>query len=228
MLRFFPFLCVMTTFLVGCPLPGEPELPLVPIQLPPVMETTLPSSPVERIELALLPSRVEYCELPPVIKPKGSPKKPAAASSPVDLVRQAQRAARVEPSERGYFGGSAEHVYSWTPGKVYTIYLSPKQPTGIFLPPGERLVTGLYLSEDEYEVKNERAGSDLRAYDAMTIRPLGDRGEVDTFLLTESGRRYLLHLVVGQVGMVAVTFEGPPLHQASAPTPTLVLPRPPQ
>jgi len=227
MLRVLPFLCV-TTILAGCTLPGEPEPPLVPIQPPPVIETALPSAPVERIELALLPSRVEYCELPPVIKPKVSTKKPAPASSPVDIVRQAQRAARVEPSERGYVGGSAEHVYSWMPGKVYTIYLSPKQPTGIFLPPGERLVTGLYLSEDAYEVKNERAGSDLRAYDAMTIRPLVDKGEVDTFLLTESGRRYLLHLVVGQVGMVAVTFEGPPLHQASPPAQALVLPRPPQ
>jgi hypothetical protein len=48
------------------------------------------------------------------------------------------------------------------------------------------------------------------AYDALTIRPLTEAGEVDTFLLTESGRRYLLHCVVGTTGMLAVTFKGPP------------------
>src|SRR5262245_44152839 len=207
-------------FVSGCTLSQESPVP--PLPVPELV--MLPAAPVERVEVPLLP-RQRWPAPAPTLAPG---KKAPPPLSPAQVIAQAQRAARVEPSPRGYFGGSAEHVYSWTPGKVYTIYLSPKQPTGIFLPPGERLVTGLYLSENEYEVKNERAGSDLRAYDAMTIRPLVDKGEVDTFLLTESGRRYLLHLVVGPVGMVAVTFEGPPLHQASPPAQALVLPRPPQ
>jgi hypothetical protein len=87
----------------------------------------------------------------------------------------------------------------------------------------------LYLDADAYEVKTERAGADETAYDALTIRPLTDKGEVEAFLLTESGRRYLLHFVVGTTGMLAVTFEGPRVDtHARAVEPALVLPRPPQ
>ena len=116
----------------------------------------------------------------------------------------------------------------WAPGKVYTVYLSKKQGTGIFLPPGERLVSGLYLDPEAYEVQTKRAGVGDGAYDALTIRPTGDSGEVGAFLLTESGRRYLLHLVVGSVGMLAVTFEGPLVTHAPMLAPALVLPQPPQ
>ena len=117
--------------------------------------------------------------------------------------------------------------YPWVPGKVYTVYVSKKQGTGIFLPPGERLVSGLYLDQDAYEVKTERAGTDAGAYDALTIRPLIDSGEVATFLLTESGRRYLLHFVAGSTGMLAVSFEGPTIATDRVATPApLILPRP--
>jgi len=157
-------------------------------------------------------------------------KKTPKPQTPAQLVSQAQQAARVEPSERGYHGQRGEHVYTWAAGKVYTVYVSKKQGTGIFLPPGERLVSGLYLDQDAWEVKTERAGVEAGAYDALTIRPLADSGEVSTFLLTESGRRYLLHFIVGGTGMLAVTFEGPPVAvqaRASA-EPRLVLPRSPQ
>ena len=151
----------------------------------------------------------------------------AKALRPEAVIVQAQKAARIEPSERGYVGQRGEQVYAWAPGKVYTVYLSKKQGTGIFLPPGERLVSGLYLDPEAYEVQTKRAGVGDGAYDALTIRPTGDSGEVGAFLLTESGRRYLLHLVVGSVGMLAVTFEGPLVTQARMPAPALVLPRPP-
>jgi hypothetical protein len=222
------YLLSCTVFVWGCTLPLTPEVPIAPEPVQLVMqEPTPPWCPLYRVEVTLLPSRSE----PSLARPRpGLPgKKAARALTPSQVVAQAQQAARVEPTERGYYGGSAEMVYAWTPGKVYTVYLTKKHGTGLFLPPGERLVSGLYLDGEAYEVKHERAGRDLTAYDALTIRPLVDKGEVDTFILTESGRRYLLHFVVGTTGMLAVTFEGPRVGtHARAVEPALVLPRPPQ
>jgi len=185
-----------------------------------------PYCPLDRVEIALLPREAA---IRPFAKPIAAlEKKAPKPQTPAQLVTHAQQAARVEPSERGYHGGSGEQVYQWAAGKVYTVYLSKQQGTGIFLPLGERLVSGLYLDQDAFEVKTERAGTGDAAYDALTVRPLTDRGEVSTFVLTESGRRYLLHFVVGQTGMLAVTFEGLPVATPVrvAAEPPLILPRP--
>jgi hypothetical protein len=88
----------------------------------------------------------------------------------------------------------------------------------VFLPPGERLVMGLYLDKQLFTVVNKRVGQEALPYDAISIVPILPEGETvyplketDTFLLSESGRRYLLHLIVGAVGMQAVTWEAPTL-----------------
>jgi len=182
---------------------------------------------MDRVEVALLPRS----EARPTraSTPRSGLKTVSKPVAPVQLVQEAQKAARIAPSEQGYVGGSGEHVYPWAPGKVYIVYLTKKQGTGIFLPPGERLLSGLYLDGDAYEVETKRAGSAGGAYDAVTIRPLMDRGEVDAFLLTESGRRYLFHFVVGPTGMLAVTFEETRVDtHTRAVAPALVLPRPPR
>jgi hypothetical protein len=77
---------------------------------------------------------------------------------------------------------------------------------------------GLYLDKQLFTVVNKRVGQEALPYDAISIVPILPEGEpvyplkeTDTFLLTESGRRYLLHLIVGQVGMQAVTWEAPTL-----------------
>ena len=223
-------LCAL--FVSGCALTPEPELPTLPQPEPiaTMSETfTAPYCPLDRVEIALLPRQ----ELPPVLPSQPAPrtKKGMKALTPAQLVSQAQKAARVEPSERGYYAGSGEQTYIYAPGKVYTIYLSSKQGTGLFLPPGEKLVSGLYLDPEAYEVKTKRAGSGENAYDALMIRPMIDKGEVQAFLLTESGKRILLHLVVGNVGMLAVTFEGPRVATQARTVdeaPPLILPRPPQ
>lgn len=213
----------------GCALATEPEPPIIPTAAPVVSDTFAPPyCPLDRVEVTLLPRETT---LRPMVKPMvAAGKKTLKPQTSVQLVSQAQQAARVEPSEKGYGQASGEQVYAWVPGKVYTVYLSKKQGTGIFLPPGERLVSGLYLDKDAYEVKTERAGTDAGAYDALTVRPLTDTGEVDAFLLTESGRRYLLHFVVGTTGMLAVTFEGAPIVAQArvAAEPALILPRPAQ
>lgn len=231
MMRTTNHLLLCALFVSGCALSHEPEVPMVPAvaQMPVrVEEITPPYCPLDRIEVVLLPSHQE----PPLIA-KGLPagaKKRGGGQAPIDVVTQAHHAARLEPTAQGYQGGSGEHVYSYAPGKVYTVYLTKKHGTGLFLPPGERLVSGLYLDGDAFNVKTERAGTEQSAYDAIILRPLTDAGEVDTFILTASGRRYLLHFVVGQTGMLAVTFEGPRVVTQARATaePPLLLPRPPQ
>ena len=217
---------VSAVFIAGCALTPDPPVPVVPPE-PPVKiveEYQAPYCPIERVEVGILDRSLATLPSRPSVAPT---KKGERAATPAQLVQHAQKVARIEPMERGYFGQSGEHTYPWIPGKVYTVYLSKQQATGIFLPPGERLVSGLHLDPEAYEVKTDKAGKGDGAYDAITVRPLGDSGEVDVFLLTESSRRYLLHLVVGKVGMLAVTFEGayaakPP----ETPTPRLVLPKP--
>jgi hypothetical protein len=222
------YLLISTMFVSGCALAPAPEVPMSP----PAVEVLvpLPAAPIERVEVTLLPRLWESEPLAPFRQSPPSGKKSLPAPTPLQIVSQAHRAARLEPTERGYFGASGEQVYAWAPGKIFTVYLSPKQGTGIFLPPGERLVSGLYLDAEAFEVKTERAGAESAAYDALTIRPLLDTGTVDTFLLTESGKRYLLHLVVGTIGMIGVSFELPPMALPArvVAEPTLILPRPPQ
>jgi hypothetical protein len=96
----------------------------------------------------------------------------------------------------------------------------------IILPPGEKTVAAMYVDKDAYEVTTTRAGRDLAAYDTITIRPINDTGEVDSFILTESSRRYLLHFVTGTTGMLVVTFETPVLADVAQKSPALVLPKP--
>lgn len=223
-------LLIGTLLLGGCTLATAPEPPVIPVATAPVASDTFtpPYCPLDRVEVTLLPRETG---IRPITKPiVTTGKKALKPQTPAQLVSHAQQAARVEPSAQGYGQASGEQVYAWAPGKVYTVYLSKKQGTGIFLPPGERLISGLYLDADAYEVKTERAGADIGAYDALTVRPLADTGEVDAFLLTESGRRYLLHFVVGTTGMLAVTFEAPAaLAQTRiAAEPALILPRPTQ
>lgn len=220
---------IFALLLTGCALTTDPEPPTIPTSEPGELAVyTPPYCPLDRIEVRLPPPLEAVL---PMAKPRSTAaKKPPRAQTPVQLVSQAQQAARVEPSERGYHDGSAEMVYAWAPGKVYTVYVTKKHATGIFLPPGERLVNSLYLDKDAFEVKAERAGSDAGAYDSIRIRPIIDSGETNAFILTESERRYLLHFVVGNTGMLAVTFEGPPMarQRQEEAAPVLILPRPPQ
>lgn len=217
--------------LSGCTLTQEPAPLTLPAPVPVPLVSDRPSGPycpLDVIEVVRL-SNAPTGGVPTFVAP-ATPKKGTRARSPLQIVTQGHKAARVEPSERGYHGANGEQVYSWTAGKVYTVYLSKAQGTGIFLPPGEKLVSGLFLDPDAYDVKVKRAGAGETAYDALMVRPLIDKGDVQAFLLTESGRRYLLHFSVGETGMLAVTFEGPPVgaQARAAAEPALVLPRPPQ
>jgi hypothetical protein len=144
--------------------------------------------------------------------------------TPVKLVAQAQHDARVEPTDKCFFG-SAECVYTFQTGKVYVIYLTPLHATSVSLPPTERARESLVLDPEEFTVKQLVGGSDSTAYSVVSLRPKVDKADLRVVLLTESGRRYLLQLIVGKIGFQSVVFELPALHTEPL-TPQLILPRP--
>jgi hypothetical protein len=158
---------------------------------------------------------------------KGGPKS-SREMTPAQIVAKAQRDSRVEPSERGYLGRSAEQVYTWQPGGLYVIYLTASHFTALSLPPGELAVIGMKLDPDLYDIEHKRVGLEPLAYEAITVRPKFEKGEIDVPLWTKSGRRYLFHFVIGSWGMTAVTFEGSPVIQEPAHQQKLILPKPPQ
>jgi len=144
------------------------------------------------------------------------PKRPklAKALPPAQLIAQAEKAALVFPTERGYHGNSARQKVLWQPGKLVVVYLSPSAATEIELPPGEQLASGLALNPDMYEVTNVRVGSEPATKDVIKLRPLSDaKQETNVSLLGMSGRSYDLHLIVGTRGQFAVRFELAPIVQ---------------
>src|ERR1043166_1506260 len=202
----------------ACTLPQAPD---------PVTTTVFLPAPIERVEVTLLPSLTDSPASVTPVEPPLPTRTPRRTRTPLQIVAEAQKAARVLPTAHDFYGTSAEVTYAWQPGKVFQVYLSMTQATVISLPRGETLATGLYLDPEAYEVKNTRLGGELTGYDVITIRALKEQGEQDSFLLGDSGKKYLLHLSTGKIAMLAVTFETPQVTQA-APEPHLILPRPPQ
>jgi hypothetical protein len=159
---------------------------------------------------------------------KGKGPRPGQGSSPVQLVAHAQREARVQPSERGYWAKSAEHVYTWQPGRIFTGYLTWNHQTVISLPPGEVVAAGMMLDDSEYDVVTKQVGVQELAHSVISIRPKIEKGEAQCAVVTKSGRRYLFHFITGQTGMLAMTFETPQITHEGSQEPKLILPRPAQ
>ena len=215
-----PVVClVIALCLSGCMIGDGPLVPqadlqpaLAPLPAPPVV-APLPIPAPTKEELAAL--CVDMPRPTPLLASVAKPvksvglRKSAPVLPPTRVVQDAQRDARIEPDARGYFGGSGEQAYVYQAGKIYTIYLAANTATPIALPPGEKQISGLVLNEKMFTVEPGRAGKDANAYDFFSVYPEVETGEFTTHVVTESGRRYLLHLIIGKVGMAAVSFELP-------------------
>jgi hypothetical protein len=147
-------------------------------------------------------------------------KRSAKTQSPAQLIEEANKTARLSPSSRGYFGGGGTHRYQWTPGRIYEVYLSPASGTKIVFPPGEVLAHELVLNPDAFDVSSATIGNEVSKSTVLFIRPCDGAEQsckpatsVDVALVSESGRSYDLHLIVGKVGMVGVTWAIAPIPQ---------------
>jgi hypothetical protein len=210
-------------FLSGCTLVDKhADIPPAPPQE--VAGPPLPP-PAEPEVLVLLPRPAEPSPvLPePVPPPKASKgTKTLAEPSPAQVILEAQKEARVAPTKRGYFGGSGQQRYLWMPGKIYDIYLTPGTGTKLELPPGETLAHHLMLNPKSFDLAMATVGDEGAQNTIILLRPCtpgeGDgeakcvpSAEVDVAMTSTSGRSYPLHLIIGKVGMVSVTWEVTPV-----------------
>jgi type IV secretory pathway VirB9-like protein len=131
--------------------------------------------------------------------------------APAQVIQSAHKSAQVQPTARGYFGGSAIHRYPWQLGKLYTVYVAPGKTTMLQLPPGEKLASALHLSAEDWEVSMVLVGNEVRQQNVIFVTPLVPHGDADIALVCETGRSFNVHLVVGKVGMFGVTWEIPPV-----------------
>jgi hypothetical protein len=178
-----------------------------PPPAPPVRDVVVPPPPVAPVSTP-----------PPPVAAKG--RRPVAEARepsvpPTHMIRDALRAAQVEPQRRGYHGGSNTQRFDWQPGKLYKIYVTPGKMTSITLPRGFHLVNEVLLDAEAWHVKSYRVGPEERTQDVLIVMPIPEKGAKDTdiALLTEEGTSFDVTLVVGSVGMFAATWNTPAVPQ---------------
>ena len=208
----YRLMLVMAALLLqGCMLLQEP--PAIPAVAPPSPETPLPSpEPPPPLPAPPLAPIVYVPEPAPPPPPAPPSKRPRPADAPEVMIREAHQQARIEPTRRGYFGSSAVHRYDWQPGRIYKVYVSSAQMTKIILPPGELLISKVFLDADAWDVQSYRVGSETQTQDVVFVRPLAakeakaEAKDIDVALLTEQGHSFDVHLKVGNLAMFAVTW----------------------
>jgi hypothetical protein len=221
-------LCFLTVALSSCVLPPPGPETIAP---PPPVATPAPQPiPLMLADSSVLPA-IEWPQqsqqfvsytppTEPVTPAKGAGRdhKPPPEPTPQQVIREAQAEARVAPTRRGYFGGRGEQRYLWSPGKIYDVYLTGGQATKLLLPPGEMLAHALMLNPKSFDVTTATVGNEVSATSVILIRPCaqGDADcvpspDVDVALTSTTGRSYDLHLIIGKIGMVSVTWELTPI-----------------
>src|SRR5215831_15461688 len=211
MLRQFMLAWSLVLMLGACALPQEspPVVPTLPESAQADLEALHQELSLVHQDLATLNARLETVDTltPRVVMLeqiqatlKKMPKNPTRTRAPVDptplqLVTMAAKEAVVQPTDKCFYGGSAECTYIFQTGRIYPIYLTPAHSTSISLPPGERYLDSLVLEPEEFTVKNLLGGQGDGAYSVLSIHPKITKASIQTVLLTESGRRYLLQLL---------------------------------
>jgi len=121
------------------------------------------------------------------------------------------------------------HKYLWSPGKTYDVYLTPGMGTKLTLPPGEVLAHALILNPKSFDVSSATVGNELASRSIILIRPCAagedqctPPADVDVAVTSAAGRGYNLHLIIGKVGMVEVTWELTPIPHIEVPEPGMV------
>lgn len=207
----------LSILVTSCVFPLEhPDVPTVPDIADVVApgETPAITPPPPPVAPDLPPVTYVMLPPPPPAAPAKKAAKPVPEPSPQQLILEAQREARIAPTKQGYFGKSGVQRYLWQPGKIYDIYLAPGVGTKLELPLGEVLAHDVILNPKSFDVSTATVGTELTARSLLLLRPCAAVEpdcvavrEVDVALTSTSGRSYNLHLIIGQVGMIGVTWE---------------------
>jgi P-type conjugative transfer protein TrbG len=124
----------------------------------------------------------------------GGKKGSAEEKEPLDRIKTANEAARVEPRRAGYF--NAVQVFPYSPGALYQIYASPGQITDVALEPGEQLIGSGPLAAGDtvrWIVGDTESGNGEERRVHIMVKPT--RPAIETNLVINTDRRtYLIEL----------------------------------
>lgn len=121
-------------------------------------------------------------------RPKARPKPAAITERPVDDVRKANDAARVEPAIESF--ANAVQVYAYTPGALYRVYASVGKVTDIALQPGEQLTgSGPIAAGDtvRWIIGSTESGAGATRQVHILIKPTAN--QLSTNLVINTDRR---------------------------------------
>lgn len=224
--RFLPMLLCLS--LSACTLEQSPDVPEVPDPPSPVAAPA-PSPPPDPVPST--PSlQVMFVPDAPHITTATPARKRARTASPTQVIAEANRAARIAPTRRGYFGDTAIQRYPYQPGKIYEVYVTMDHATKIVLPLGMRLRNDLVLPAENWDVQQAIVGDDAQAHSLILVHPKVDEDtgavaqNLPVSLVTQTGHYFDLYLIVGKVGMVGVTWELAPALQIQTEQPLRAMP----
>jgi len=167
----------------------------------PTFAQTLPTAtpPVSAMPTAVAP-RVGSATSPVVAPPVAASSKVARPParhvyrppSPAELrVRQANRAATLEPATGGYL--NAVQVYPWNEGAIYHVFTAPGQVTDIALQPGETLGAVAAGDTVRWVIGDTSSGSGDTKRTHILVKPFAS-GLATNVIVTTDRRAYHLSL----------------------------------
>jgi type IV secretion system protein TrbG len=164
-----------------------------------------PPKPVQVVEVPkLLPLPDQLKPLPDLTPPHSD------ASNPRVTVAQANKEARVEPSQDGYV--NAVQVYPFSDGALYQVYAAPGEVTDLALQAGEQLVgSGPVAAGDtvHWVIGNTESGTGATKRIHILLKPT-QKGLTTNLVINTDRRTYHLELrAVDKTYMASVSFNYP-------------------
>lgn len=148
--------------------------------------------------------------MPDQLKPLPEWSPPPAKLAPQVTVKEANQAARVEPTPSGFL--NAMQVWPYSPAALYQVYTMPGKVTDIALEPGEDLIDVSAPDTVRWIIGDTRSGTGAEERRHVIVKPTRPDLQCNLAIFT-SRRAYHLELkATTQTWMAAVSWEYPTEH----------------
>lgn len=197
------FLLALVAFvLCACTHRRAPEPPLDAfVQATPVTDPAPPEHIVE------IPRPIP---MPDQLKPLPELSPPVVKLTPKVTVKEANQAARVEPTPSGFV--NAMQVWPYSPAALYQVYTMPGKVTDIALEPGEDLIDVSAPDTVRWIIGDTRSGTGAEERRHVIVKPTRPDLQCNLAIFT-SRRAYHLELKsTTETWMAAVSWEYPAEH----------------
>lgn len=178
--------------------------PAPDIALDEAVPAVIQPDPPRPVEIVTIP---QLMPLPGQLKPIPADSATKPPEAPAESVKQANTAARVEPSSGGYI--NAMQVWPYSPAALYQVYASPGQVTDIVLQAGEQ-VTDVSVSDPvRWIIGDTKSGSGEGEQTHLITKPTR-AGIKANLIITTDRRTYYLELrSEPETWMAAVSWDYP-------------------